>query len=276
MGLKQNFTAFWDRVTGKSLYEISQSVNTLEERINMMQLDLDAANIKLASTEIDLEASNVEKEVLKMELEEKKAEIARLKMTVATMQEEKAKGATAAITGAELEALAKKVAEEEYLASEYKARLEQVVNLLTVMSKEEKYSDIIRIQTNSIDENGKETRQVYMSFNDTTVQVDETVNVPTLAAAETTTAHADYTATASIGSGSQWLNGAAPVEAHTISAQGVSAVTPAEATYDIYESFVDIATAADILDGNTFDTSKVDEIVESVSEIADEIMEMAQ
>ena len=49
MGLKQSFTAFWDRVTGKSLYEISQSVNTLEERLNMMQLDLDAANIKLAS-----------------------------------------------------------------------------------------------------------------------------------------------------------------------------------------------------------------------------------
>ena len=66
MGLRENFTAFWDRVTGKSLYEISQSVSTLEERLNMMQLDLDAANIKLASTEIDLEASNVEKEVLKL------------------------------------------------------------------------------------------------------------------------------------------------------------------------------------------------------------------
>ena len=271
MGLKQNFTAFWDRVTGKSLYEISQSVNTLEERINMMQLDLDAANIKLASTEIDLEASNVEKEVLKMELEEKKAEIARLKMTVATMQEEKAKGQQAAITGAELEALAKKVAEEEYLASEYKARLEQVVNLLTVMSKEEKYSDIIRIQTNSIDENGKEMRQVYMSFNDTTVQVDEMVTVPTMAAEAPVMAHEEHTA--SIGSGSQWLNGAAPVAAATAN---VTAVTPSEATYDIYESFVNMATTADILDGKTFDTSMVDEIVESVDEIADEILDLAQ
>ena len=130
MGLKQNFTAFWDRVTGKSLYEISQSVNTLEERINMMQLDLDAANIKLASTEIDLEASNVEKEVLKMELEEKKAEIARLKMTVAAMQEEKEKATAIGVSGAELEALAKRVAEEEYAASEYKARLEAIVNML--------------------------------------------------------------------------------------------------------------------------------------------------
>ena len=269
MGLKQNFTAFWDRVTGKSLYEISQSVNTLEERINMMQLDLDAANIKLASTEIDLEASNVEKEVLKMELEEKKAEIARLKMTVATMQEEKAKGQQAAITGAELEALAKKVAEEEYLASEYKARLEQVVNLLTVMSKEEKYSDIIRIQTNSIDENGKEMRQVYMSFNDTTVQVDEAITMPAYTASHV----ADFEVAPALASGSQWLNGSAPVAATTSTVEAVSA---SEAAQDIYESFVDMATAANILDGKTFDTSKVDDIVESVDQIADEILDLAQ
>lgn len=272
MGLKENFTAFWDRVTGKTLYEISQSVGTLEERINMMQLDLDAANIKLASTEIDLEASNVEKEVLKMELEEKKAEIVRLKMTVATMQEEKAKAEKTAISGAELEALARKVAEEEYLASEYKARLEQIVNLLTVMSREEKYSDIIRIQTNSIDENGKEMRQVYMSFNDTTVQVDECVTTPSIASTATqeATIAAVPTFVPSAGAGSQWLNGAAAQTDATI-----AQVTPSEATHDIYESFVDMATAQNIMDGNTIDLSMVDEIVETVDEIADEILDLA-
>lgn len=271
MGLKQSFTAFWDRVTGKSLYEISQSVNTLEERLNMMQLDLDAANIKLASTEIDLEASNVEKEVLKMELDEKKAEIAKLKLTVAEMQDEKEKMMAAPISGAELEALAKKVAEEEYLASEYKARLDAIVNMLTVMSKEDKYSDIIRIQTNSIDENGKEMRQVYMSFNDTTVQVDEVVTVPSMVAEYEAEAEMPH---ATMASGSQWMNGAAgsAPEYHT----AVETVTANEATSAICQSFLDMATVQNILDGETFDTSKVDEIVETVDQIADEIMDMAE
>ncbi|MCQ2748922.1 MAG: hypothetical protein MJ246_02695 [Clostridia bacterium] len=236
----------------------------------MMQLDLDAANIKLASTEIDLEASNVEKEVLKMELDEKKAEIAKLKLTVAEMQDEKEKMMAAPISGAELEALAKKVAEEEYLASEYKARLDAIVNMLTAMSKEDKYSDIIRIQTNSIDENGKEMRQVYMSFNDTTVQVDEVVTVPSMVAefeAEAEMPHA-------VAGGSQWLNGEAGTtpEYHTT----VEAVTANEATSAICQSFLDMATVQNILDGNTFDTSKVDEIVETVDQIADDIMDMAE
>ena len=185
-------------------------------------------------------------------------------MTVATMQEERAKATATAVSGAELEALARKVAEEEYIAGEYKTRLEQIVNLLTVMSKEEKYSDIIRIQTNSIDENGKEMRQVYMSFNDCTVQIDEAVTVPSIQAAHETTNEIETQT-----SGSQWLNGA------RTTTQTVEAVTATEATTSIYESFVDMATTQNILDGNTFDASRVDEIVESVNEIADEILDMA-
>lgn len=241
MSIKESFTSFWDRVTGKTLYEVTQTVKHLEDRMNMLQLDLDAANIKLASTEIDLEASNIEKEILKSELESKKAEIAKLNLTITNLKEENARNA-AAITGAELEALTKKVAMEEYLASEYKNRLEQIVNMLTVMSKDEKYSDIIRIQTNSINEAGEEKRQVYMNYGDITVQVEEEVT------AEATVA---TTATAGAGKESTWLNGGL---------DDIKVVSADEALNTIYSSVAELAEIELAI------------AEESVNDIAEELM----
>lgn len=241
MSIKENFTSFWDRVTGKTLYEVSQTVKQLEERMNMLQLDLDAANIKLASTEIDLEASNIEKEIIKSELMEKKSEIARLNLTITNLREEQAK-AVSAVTTSELEALTRKIAQEEYLAADYKSKLDKIVNMLTVMSKDEKYSDIIRIQTNSIDENGKETRQVYMNYNDVTVEVDETVTVE---------ATVQTSKTAEKAKDSTWLNG---------DLSDVKVVSADEALNAIYANIDELAKI------------EVEMAEESVNEIADELM----
>ncbi len=190
MSLRENVISFWNRVSGKTLEELGQTIKHFEDRLNMLQLDFDAANIKLASTEIDLEASNIEKETLRIELEEKKAELTKLKMTIETMK-------AAPATSDELEVMIKKARMEEYLKEEYKKRLQQVVDMLVVMSQEPKYNDIIKIQTNSIDEIGREQRQVYISFKDVTIKVEETEpELPkTVTTPETSTASLDLAET---------------------------------------------------------------------------------
>jgi len=229
MGLKSDFASFWDRITGKTLYELSRNMNQLEEKMSMLYLDLDAANIKLATSEIDREAKNVENEVLRMELEEKKEEIKNLNAKLATLKENLAKKSQATVSS-DVKILADKLALEEYYKEEYKKRFDEIVRLLTLMSQDEKYNDIIKIQTNSIDENGLETKRTYMSYGETTVQVDgfDEIDVSAISKSDVT--------------------------------QTAEAVLPSEASMYIVDNYANAAVPT-----MTYDESFIDKLVEEIN-----------
>ncbi|HCC07708.1 MAG TPA: hypothetical protein DEP72_06085 [Clostridiales bacterium] len=158
-------TAKWNWISGKTYKDIKKEKMLLDERVRGLGIDVETLKIKLASTEIDLKASEIEKETIKMQLEEKKMKLVDLRLKVNQLE-------TMTVTSdIEVNQILKQLNMKEEETETLKKTIFNVIAMLCAMSENEKYQDIIHIQTNTIDEIGNENHSIYVTYAGQTVEI---------------------------------------------------------------------------------------------------------
>ncbi len=158
-------TSAWEWISGKTQKDMLQKRKELEEKISSYEIDIEALKIKLASTEIDLKASEIEKETIKMQLEEKKMMLVDLRLKLNHIE------STTLSSDIEINHLIKQFKIQEEENENMKQKMLEIISMLALMSENEKYQDIVKIQTNTINEYGQENHNIYISYGGQTIDI---------------------------------------------------------------------------------------------------------
>lgn len=165
--VKDKLAGAWKYVSIKAYKEQVKLLEETREQIKGLQIDIEALKIKIASTEIDLKASEIEREGLKIQLEEKKMQLVDLRLKLNQIE------STNITSDIEVEQLIRKIKYEENEKKKAQQKLHVMINMLLSMAQDEKYYDIIKIQTNSISEEGEIKSNIYLNYNDHTLKIDQ-------------------------------------------------------------------------------------------------------
>ncbi|HBY21160.1 MAG: hypothetical protein A2Y24_02580 [Clostridiales bacterium GWE2_32_10] len=158
-------TSAWNLVSGKTYKEIKAEKRALKDKVSELEIDIETLKIKLASTEIDLKASEIEKETIRMHLEEKKLQLVDLRLKLNQFE------SVAVTSDIEMNQILRRLKMNEDENEELKEKIFNIISMLCMMSEDEKYQDIIKIQTNTIDEIGNESHTINVTYAGQTVEI---------------------------------------------------------------------------------------------------------